>query len=215
MAVSNAPLADHAVRNAEGKYEWRDPPLSALSPVTNDGGAQPLAIAPGAPGLPAPPLPPPPPASDAPTSLNAPPIHCKAPPPISCKAPPADALVATPSASQAPPALQLTSAAIPYLQQEDGMRLQGQLARMTGDMGPGFGMRNDFRHMSAEDIAFCRTFYQQMQMGPNMQQPLAVPSMRQQELALEAQIPELVRRPLTQEQIEQIANVIRREEQGE
>ena len=54
-----------------------------------------------------------------------------------------------------------------------------------------------------------------MQMGPNMQQHLALPYMRQQELALQAQIPELVRRPLTQEEIEQIASVMRRVERGE
>ena len=39
--------------------------------------------------------------------------------------------------------------------------------------------------------------------------------MRQQELALQAQIPGLVRRPLTQEEIEQIASVMRRVERGE
>ena len=90
------------------------------------------------------------------------------------------------------------------------MRLQEQLVRMTGDMGPGFGMRNDFPHMSEEEIAFIRTFYQHMQRGPN----LALPYMRQQELALEAQVLQLVRngRSLTHEEIEAIATAMRRGE---
>ena len=213
------PLAAHAVRNAEGKYEWRDPPLAAPSPVTNDGGAQSLAIAPGAPGLSAPPLPapthpappgplpPPPLAPDAPTSPNAPPLRVKAPPPalkVSPEAPPAVALVATPHASQAPQMLQFP----PYWLREDGNGI-----RMTGNTDPGFGMPP----MTPEEMLY-RTFYQQMHMGRNIPQHIALPALMEQvqeQLAFPAQMPNSVPGPFTQEQIEQIANVFRREQQGE
>ena len=94
------------------------------------------------------------------------------------------------------------------------MLLQGQLVPITRDMGPGFGIRNDFCPMTEQELAFCRTIYHQMHTGQNMQPPLALPSVRQQELALEAQVLQLVRNgpSLTHEEIVAIAIAMRRGE---
>ena len=94
------------------------------------------------------------------------------------------------------------------------MLLQGPFVRMTGDTGPGFGMPQ----MSPEEFTLITNFYRQMQMGLTIPPQLALPSMREQmreQHAFEAQMPHLLQGSLTKEQIDQIADIIRREENGE